>query len=82
MNIPSIYKRLAENPKVADVLGWPFDFEIRKPYLLSDDWPILLSSAMAMLMRVRLNNSKHADFTKPVFEALYIKAKLNGKTSV
>ncbi len=49
MNVPSIYKRLAENPDVVDVLGWTFDFEIREPYLLSNDWPILLSEELIVL---------------------------------
>ena len=49
MNVPSIYKQLSKNTIVNDVLGWPFDFEICKPYILSDDWPILLSDELIVL---------------------------------
>jgi hypothetical protein len=49
MSVPSIYKRLAENPAAIDVLGWPFDFEICEPYSLSSDWPISLSEELIVL---------------------------------
>ena len=49
MNVPSIYKRLSENPAVIDILGWPFDFEICEPYVLSRDWPISLSEELIVL---------------------------------
>lgn len=49
MNVPSIYNRLAENPAVIDILGWPFDFEICEPHLLSCGWPISLSEELIVL---------------------------------
>ena len=51
MNVPSIYKRLAGIPEVVDTLGWPFDFEICEPELLSNDWPILLSEELVIFAR-------------------------------
>jgi len=38
-----MYNQLSKNTIVVDVLGWPFNFEICKPYILSDHWPILVS---------------------------------------
>ena len=49
MNVPSIYNRLAANPAVIDILGWPFDFEICEPHLLSSGWPILISEELIVL---------------------------------
>jgi len=49
MNVPSIYKRLTGNSAVVDTLGWPFDFEICEPHLLSNDWPISLSEELVVL---------------------------------
>jgi len=49
MNIPSIYESLTKNSLVQDILSWPFDFEVCKPYLLSSDWPISLSEELIVL---------------------------------
>ncbi|MDG9671266.1 hypothetical protein ONV78_26265 [Hahella sp. CR1] len=49
MNVPSIYRCITENPEVVDILGWPFDFEICEPFLLSNNWPILLSKELVVL---------------------------------
>ena|GEM_PF-978852 len=48
-NVPSIYKQLSKNTIVVDELGWPFDFEICKPYILTDHWPILVSEELIVL---------------------------------
>jgi len=49
MNLPSIFKLLVNDPDVVNVLGWPFDFEVCEPYLLSSDWPISLSEELVVL---------------------------------
>ncbi len=46
MKLPSIFSHINNDPHLVKLLGWPFEFEMCKPYLLSKEWPILLSNEL------------------------------------
>lgn len=46
MNLSLIDKLLAQHPTVADLLDWPFDFKPCEPYVLSHEWPVVVSEAL------------------------------------
>lgn len=49
MKLPSIYKDILGKPDVIDILDWPFDFVVCNSYLLSKDWPIVLSEELIVV---------------------------------
>lgn len=49
MKSPSILKQISSNTSIKEILEWPFDFRICEPYLLSNNWPILLSDELVVI---------------------------------
>lgn len=49
MNSPSSLKQISSNTSIKEILEWPFDLRICEPYLLSSNWPILLSDELVVI---------------------------------
>lgn len=50
MNVPSLYKQIVSQPEIAEILTWPYDFEMVQPYsialesdLITDEEAIIIA---------------------------------------